>query len=84
MSYTARTDWKTGDLVTPDDFVRIEQGIADAHTAITDIPRPPTNPETVRLSDFPGSNDDQRLANAMAYCAARTYKGTTIWLEPNV
>lgn len=83
MSYTARTDWKTGDLVTPADMSRIEQGIDDAHTAITDIPRPPTNPETVRLSDFPGNNDDQRLANAMAYCAARTYKGTTIWLDEN-
>lgn len=35
----------------------------------------------VNLSSFAGLNDDERLTAAMAYCAAQTYRGTTILLD---
>lgn len=33
MAFEAKTDWKTGDPLPADDVTRLEQGIADAHTA---------------------------------------------------
>ena len=45
MAYTPRTDWKNlpdeSTPVTAEDLVRIEQGIADAHTAIADVETTP-------------------------------------------
>lgn len=45
MAYTPRTDWKNlpdeSTPVTAEDLIRIEQGIADAHTAIADVETTP-------------------------------------------
>ena len=45
MAYTPRTDWKNlpddSTPVTAADLIRIEQGIADAHTAVSDVETTP-------------------------------------------
>jgi hypothetical protein len=54
MAYTAKTDWKSNDIVKEDDFNRIEKGVGDLYSgeAISDTTEITTVAETDVVSIF--------------------------------
>ncbi len=54
MSYVAKTDWKTGDSMQGSDLNKIEQGVADAHQTLDNLPN---FNDFVLSSDLPDFDD---------------------------